>query len=150
REKAAIFIGSRPFHRQQYRTAPFAADPDPLDQADDHQEEGPPDADRFVGRHETDGCSGNTGHQQGSYQGRLASDAVAPMAEYRRSDRPTEKSDEKDREGLQNADDRIRLRKKELAEDQPCDLPVKQKVIPFNRSPDRAGDQRTAQLPAML
>src|SRR5437660_8842307 len=34
-EKAAIFVGSRPFHRQQYRAAPFAADPDPLDKAYD-------------------------------------------------------------------------------------------------------------------
>ena len=76
----------------------------------------------FVGRHETDGHCGNTGHQQGRDQGRLASDAVAPMAEYRRPDRPTEKADE-DGERLQHADDRIGLREKSLPKTSPVTCP---------------------------
>src|SRR6516162_11562768 len=32
-DKAAMLVGSRPFHRQKHRTSPFAADPDALDQA---------------------------------------------------------------------------------------------------------------------
>src|SRR5438067_253419 len=47
-EKAAIFVGSRPFHRQQYRAAPFAAHADPLDQAYDDQEDSPPNADALI------------------------------------------------------------------------------------------------------
>jgi impB/mucB/samB family C-terminal domain len=39
---------------------------------------------------------------------------------------------------------------KKFAENQPCHLPVKQEVVPFNRCADRARDQCTAQLPAML
>src|SRR5271169_5242526 len=72
------------------------------------------------------------------------------MAEYRRPDGPAEKSDEKDGERLQHADDRIRLRKEKFAEDQPCHLAVEQEIVPFDRRADRAGDQGTAQLPAML
>ena len=72
------------------------------------------------------------------------------MAEYRRPDGPAEKSDEKDGERLQHADDRIRLRKEKFAEDQPCHLAVKQEIVPFDCRADRAGNQRTAQLPAVL
>src|SRR5260370_7581423 len=81
-EKAAIFVGSRPFHRQQYRAAPFAADPDPLDQADDHQKDSPPDADALVGRHETDGHGRKAGHHQGGDPRSLPPAAAAPMPEY--------------------------------------------------------------------
>src|SRR5438874_7558551 len=94
-EQAAIFVGSRPFHRQQYRSTPFAADADPLDRPDDHQEDSPPNADALIGRHETDGHSRKAGDQQGRDQRCLAPDPVAPMAEYRRADRPTEKPYEK-------------------------------------------------------
>src|SRR5208282_3636686 len=130
-----------------YRAAPFAADSDPLDQADDHQEDSPPDADALIGRHETDGHSRKAGHQQCRDQGCLAPDPVTPMAEYRRPDRPPEKSDEKDRERLEHADDWIRLRKEKFAEDQPGDLAVKQEIVPLDRRADRACDQGTAQLP---
>src|SRR5215469_18859167 len=72
------------------------------------------------------------------------------MAEYRRPDRSTEKADEKDSERLQHADDRIRLRKEELTEDQSGHLAVKQKIVPFDRGADRAGDQGATQLRPVL
>src|SRR5260370_21532146 len=80
-EEAAIFVGSRPFHRQQYRATPFTTDPDPLDQADDHQKDSPPDADALISRHETDRHTRKAGHPQCRKQARLAPDPVAPMAE---------------------------------------------------------------------
>ena len=72
------------------------------------------------------------------------------MAEDRRPDRPTDKADEEDREGLQYADQRVRLGEEELAEDQPRDLAVKQEIVPFDGRADRAGNQRAAQLRAVL
>src|SRR5207237_10482060 len=81
---------------------------------------------------------------------RHASDPVAPMAEYSRSDGPAEKSDEKDGERLQHADQRVGLREEELAEDQPRHLAVKQEIVPFDCRADRAGDQSTPQLPVVL
>ena len=101
RDKPAILVGSRPFHRQQHRAAPFAADPDSLDQADDGQQNGAPDADAGVGRHETNRKGGEPGHQQGRDQGRLAADPVALMTEYRSTDRPPDKTDEENAERLQ-------------------------------------------------
>ena len=54
-DEAAMLVGARPFHRQQNRTAPFAADTDPLDEADDGQNDRAPDANRAVSRNETHG-----------------------------------------------------------------------------------------------
>jgi hypothetical protein len=99
-EEAAIFVGARPLHRQQHRAAPLAADPNPLDQADDRQQDSSPNADALIGRHEPDGYGRDTGHQQCRDQGSLASDAVAPMAEDRRPNRAADKADEEDGERL--------------------------------------------------
>ena len=38
-------VGFRPFHRQQYRAAPFAPDPNTLDEAQHDHDDGAPDAD---------------------------------------------------------------------------------------------------------
>src|SRR6185437_16528591 len=72
------------------------------------------------------------------------------MAEYRRPDGPAEKSDEKDGERLQHADQRIELREEKLAENQSGHLAVKQEIVPFDCRADRAGDQSTPQLAAVL
>ncbi len=77
-----------------------------------------------VGRNETDGSRGEAGHQQGRDQGRLATDAVAPMAEDRRPDRPPDKADEENGERLEHADQRVGLREEERAEHQRGHLPV--------------------------
>src|SRR5437763_14819978 len=67
------------------------------------------------------------------------------MAEYRRSDGPAKKSDEKDGERLQHANQRVGLREEELAEHQPRHLAVKQEIVPFDCRADRAGDQSVRQ-----
>ena len=46
-----MLVGLGPFHREQHRAAPFAADTDALDQADERQKNGAPDADAVVARH---------------------------------------------------------------------------------------------------
>src|ERR1700730_6705882 len=82
------------------------------------------DADALVGRHEAHGYGGEAGHQQCRDQGCLAADPVAPVAEYRRPDRPAEKPDEKDGERLEHPDHRIGFGEEEFAEDQCGDLTV--------------------------
>jgi hypothetical protein len=72
------------------------------------------------------------------------------MAEYRRSDRPADKAYEKDCEGFEHSDYRVRFGEEELAEDQPGDLAVKQEIVPLNRRTDRASDERATQLRAVL
>ena len=61
-DKTAMFGCSRPFHCQQYRASPLAADTDPLDQANERQQYRAPDADARVGRDETHRNGGNTRH----------------------------------------------------------------------------------------
>jgi len=56
---------SRPFHRQQYRAAPFAADADPLDQTQHGQDDGTPDADLGIARHKAHGKGREAPQQQG-------------------------------------------------------------------------------------
>src|SRR4029078_3493701 len=49
-------------HGEHAAAAPLAANPDALDEADDRQDDGAPDADRLVGRHETDREGRKTGN----------------------------------------------------------------------------------------
>src|SRR6202022_1771720 len=149
-DETAIAVSSRPFHRQQHRAPPFAADPDPLDQANDRQQHGTPDADALVGRHEAHGYGGEAGHQQCRDQGCLAADPVAPGAEYRRPGGPAQKPDEKDGERLEHADQWIGFGEEEFAEDQCGHLAVEQEIIPFDRRADRAGDHGAPQMRPMV
>ena len=50
---------------QQHRAAPFAADSDPLDKADDRQDDSAPDANGFVGRHKAHRERRQSGRQEG-------------------------------------------------------------------------------------
>ncbi len=150
RDKAAMRAGARPLHRQQHRAAPLAADPDALDEAQHRQDHGAPDADLVVGRHKGDQEGGDPHQQEGGDQRRFAPDAVAVMAEDRRPDRPRDKADGIDREGLQRAGERIGSREIELRENQPGDRAVDEEIVPLDRRADGAGNHRPAQLRAML
>ena len=107
RDQAALAVGARPFHRQQHRAAPFAADADALQRPQDRQEHCAPDADRRVGRHKRDQEGRNAHAQQRRDQRRLAADAIAVMAEDRRADRPADEADEIGAEGQQRRRKRV-------------------------------------------
>jgi MFS family permease len=47
-DEAAVIVGARPFHRQQHRAAPLAADADPLDKADGGENDRAPNADHVA------------------------------------------------------------------------------------------------------
>src|SRR5262249_16452370 len=72
------------------------------------------------------------------------------MAEDRRADRPDDKANSVDREGLQGADHRISGREVQFAEGERRDQTVEQEIVRFNDGPDRAGDDGAAQLCAVL
>ena len=72
------------------------------------------------------------------------------MAKNRRPDRPRDKAHGIDGESLQCADERIGLRKIELRENEPGDRAVDKEIVPLDRRADRAGDDRSAQLGAVL
>jgi hypothetical protein len=52
-----------PLHRKQRGAAPFAANPDALDQAQDSQDDCAPDSNRGIAGDETDGEGCQTGDQ---------------------------------------------------------------------------------------
>src|SRR5215471_12958020 len=54
RDKAAVMVGPRPLHRQQYRAAPLATDSDPLHKAQHRQNNRAPYADLSVCRNKSD------------------------------------------------------------------------------------------------
>jgi hypothetical protein len=96
----------------------------------------------MVGRDEGDQEGRDPHQQEGRDQRRISPDPVAVMAEDRRPDRPRDKADGVDREGLQCPDQRVRLREIELGENQPGDRAVDEEIVPFDRRADRAGDHR--------
>ena len=143
-------VRPRPFHRQQYRAAPFAADAHSLDEADDGQDDGAPDADLVVGRDEADGEGCQAGQQKGRDQRLLAADAIAVVAEDHRSDRAGDETDAVDGECFQHAHQRIGFRKEELAEDEGRRRAVEQEIVPFDGRAHRAGDNGATQLRAVI
>jgi hypothetical protein len=149
-DEAAMLVRARPFHRQQHRTAPFATDSDPLDKADDRQDDGAPDADRLVTRDKTDRKGRKPRDQEGCDQRRLAADAVAVMAEDCRADWPGDEANCINGKGLQHPDQWVGLGKEELAEDQTGDDAVEQEVVPLDRRADGAGDYGPPQLSAVI
>src|SRR6516162_9866896 len=136
-----MLVGARPLHRQQHRATPFAADANTLDEADDRQDDRTPDSDRLIGGDEANRRSGKTGQKQGGYERGLAADAVAKVAEDRRTNRPCDETDRIDGERFQHSNQGIGLRKEELAENQAGYRAVKQEIVPFDRGAYGAGDQ---------
>src|SRR6185437_11691203 len=81
---------------------------------------------------------------------RLAADAIAVVPEDCRADRAGDEAHRVDREGFEHADQRIGVREEQLAEDQAGHGAVEEKVIPFDRRADRAGNHCLAKLRTML
>ena len=124
--------------------------PMPWMRAQHGQEHRAPDADRVVGRHESDGEGRQPHAQQRRDQRRLAADAVAVMAEDRGADRAGGKADEIGAEGQKRRRQRILVGKEQLAEDQPGRGAVEEKVVPLDCRADRRCDDGFAQLRAVF
>ncbi len=150
RHQAALSVMARPFHREQHRSAPFAADADALNHPQHGQDDRAPDADRVVGRHEGDEEGRDAHAQQRGDQRRLAADAIAVMAEDRGADRPSDEADEIGAECRERRRQRILVGKVELAEDQPGGGAVDEEVVPFDGGADGGRDDGLAQLLAVV
>ena len=148
--RPALAVGARPLHRQQHRSAPFAADADALKHPQHRQDDRAPDADRRVGRHERDQEGRDAHAQQRGDQRRLAADAVTVVAEYRGADRAADEADEIGAEGGERRRQRILVGKVELAEDKPGGGAVEEKVVPLDRGTDGRCDDSLAQLRAVI
>jgi hypothetical protein len=72
------------------------------------------------------------------------------MAEDRSTNRSRDKADKEDAERLQRIDQRVGSGKEDLAEDQSRHRAVDQKIVPFDRRTDGAGNDGTTQMRPML
>ena len=137
RNQPALVLRARPFHRQQHRATPLAADANALDHPKDGQQNRAPDANRGVGRYESDGEGRQAhAHKRGDER-RLAANAIAVMAEDRRADWPSDKADKIRSERRKRPRQRRLVREVELTEDQSRRRAVKKKIVPFDRRADR-------------
>ena len=94
--------------------------------------------------------SGQSHQQQGGDQGRLAADAVAEMPENRGTYRARNEADGVDGESLEGPDPGIRMRKKQLGEDEARDGAVEKKVVPLDRGADGGRDDSATKLDLMF
>ena len=143
-------MGARPFHRQQHRAAPLAADADALQCTQEGQQDRAPDADRCKGWNKSDQKCRDAHAEKRRDQRRLAADAIAVMTENRRSNRPGNKADEVGAEGKQRRRQRVLIGEVELAKNEAGGGAVEEKVVPFDGGADRRRDHRLAQLRAVF
>ena len=72
------------------------------------------------------------------------------MPENGGADRTCNEADRIDRKGLERSDPWIGVREEQLGEDEAGDGAVEEEVVPFDRGPDRGGDDGAAKLNLML
>ena len=141
-EPAALGVAGLQGH--QDRTAPLAAEAQPLQEAQQHQQDRRPDPDRRVGRQQADRERGDAHQQQGHDQDVLAADLVAVVAEDHAAERPGDEPDGVGGEGQQGADQRLEAGEEQLVEDQRGGGAVDEEVVPLQRRADQAGDDDLA------
>ena len=105
-----------PFHREQHRAAPLAADRDALQHAQRHEQQRRRDADGCGPGQDADDGRSDAHHQQRDDQRGLAADPVAPVPEDGRPDRPCGEPHEIGRERLHRAGVRAGCGKEQVRE----------------------------------
>ena len=144
-EAAALRRG--PLSRHQHRAAPLAADGEPLQRAAERQQHGAPDADRVVGRHQPDGHGRDAHHHHRRDEQRLASDAIAEVAEQSGAERARDEADEKRGERQHRPRRRDRRWKEQPRKHQRRGGAVQEEVVPLDRGADRRRDHRASEMP---
>ena len=122
-------MGARPFHRQQHRSAPLAANADTLKHPKHRKDDRAPNADRCVGGHECDEEGRDTHTQQGSDECRLAADAITVVTKYRGTDRAPDEADEIGAKGRERRGQRIFVGKVELTKNKSSSRAIEEEVV---------------------
>ena len=139
-------VGGRGFEGHEHGPAPFAAEPDALCKAAQDEQYGRPDADGCIGGDEADGDRGDAHDFQRQDEDLLAPDLVAEVAENHASQRTGHKPHRERGEGKHGPDARVKVREKELIEEQPGDHSVEEEVIPFDDGPEDGGNDDAAEV----
>ena len=130
--------------RHQDRTAPLAAEAQPLDEPQRHQHDRRPHPDRRVGRHQADRERGDAHHQQRDDEDVLAAELVAVVAEDHAAEGAGDEPHRVGREGQQGAHERLEAGEEQLVEHQRRGGAVDEEVVPLQRRPDQARDDDAA------
>ncbi len=129
----------------QHGAAPLAAEPDSLQQAQQHQQDRRKHTDGVVGRQAADQQRRRAGQQECRDQCRFATEAIAHVPEDDRSDRPGEKPDRESGKRQQRARDWIEVREELSIEDECGSEPIDLEIIPFDGGSDCRGEGRAGQ-----
>jgi hypothetical protein len=142
-------IGRRVLKHHQRGAAPFAAEPDTLDDTQHDQQDRRQHPDRRVGRQQPDAKGAQAHDEQCHNQHGFAAEPIAEMTEQCAAERPRQKADGVTAECRQCTRERIEGRKERLVEDQRCRGRVDQKIIPFNDGSKAACEHDGVELGAL-
>ena len=142
----ALALLASPLHGHQHRAAPLTAHADALARAQDDQDGSGTQADRRVGRHQSDQerCDSHE-HQRRDERG-LAPDAVAICSEQPGADGPCQETNKENAEAVQRPCNWVRLREEERRENERRHRGEQKVVVPLDRGAYRAGDDRPQHL----
>jgi hypothetical protein len=136
--------------RHEHGPAPLAAEPQPLDDPEHHQQDGRGHADGGIGRQQADEEGGDAHHQQGHHQHGLAAQLVAVVAEDDPADGAGDEPGGRGGEGQQRAGKRVGVGEEQLVEDQGRSRAIEEEVVPLQGGADQAGDDDLADGPGLV
>ncbi|MOA33497.1 hypothetical protein D3C78_1547960 [compost metagenome] len=128
------------FDRHQHGAAHFAAERQPLADAQHDQQHRRRDADLFISGQQSDEHGADAHQQQAQRQHGFAPDAVAEVAEQDAADGPRQHAAGERAKGRQRAGRRIELRKEDLVEHQGRGGSVGEEVEGFHGGADDGRD----------
>src|SRR6266487_2374566 len=140
----------RPFHGEEHRSAPLAADANALDETQRGEENGAPDANLLIRRHERDQESRDAHQQQRRNQRSFAAKPISIVAKNRGANWSSQKTDGVNCERFQRADERVGSREIQPGKDKTGDGAVEEEVVPLDGGADRARDNGAPQLSAVF
>ena len=132
------FAGRRVLDNHQGSAAPFAAKADALDDAQQNEKDRRKHADGCVVRKQADAERAQPHDEHGQHQHRLASEAIAKMAEQRAAERSRQKAHSVGAERRQRAGQRVDGRKEGLVEYERRRGRINQEIIPLDDGADAA------------
>ena len=135
------------FDRHQHRATPFTAERQTLNDPQEQQQHGRPNADDGVVRQQPDAERGDAHRQQRDQQHGFAAELVAEMPEHDCADNPRQIGRRKGAERQQRADERVEAGKEHLVEHEGRRSGEHEQIVPLHRGADdaRGGDLAHAQ-----
>lgn len=137
-------VGGCVFDGHQHGSALLAAEEEPLDESQRHQQRRSPHADLLVGGQQADRGRAHAGDAERDDQHELAADEVAEVTDHRRAERAGQESRAEGRERQQRPHPRITGGEEQLVEHQTGRGAVDQEVVELDGVADSAGEGRLA------